>query len=237
MPGRALRAEHGQGGEADPARRARAGRLRPVGPGRRRHHRRPVPQPARQLDDLGRRGALLRPVHLGRAVRAGQRVGHVGREDDDGPQARAAPGAAPARSSAATSRSAASRPPRPGPPSGSPRASSTRAPSAWSRPAPPSVLALPPTPKMIRRAPASSAAASTSPAPKLDAVSGSRPPAGQPRQPADAGQLDDRHLAAPRVARRAPVRRSGRPPSPAPARSRPPRPRPPSPRRRRPPGS
>ena len=64
----------------------------------------------------------------------------------------------------------------------SPLAPSTRAPSAWSRPAPPSVLALPPTPSTIRRAPDSSAARSTSPAPKLDAVSGAdRPPGSRAR--------------------------------------------------------
>ena len=63
------------------------------------------------------------------------------------------------------------------------------------------------------------------------------PPAGQPGQAADAGQLDDRDLAAPRVAGPHRVAGRARPPSPAPARSRPRRPRPPSPRRRRPPGS
>src|SRR5690242_2702892 len=54
----------------------------------------------------------------------------------------------PVRSRAATSR-------RPAPPgrTGSPLVSSTRAPNAWSRPAPPSVLALPPTPRTILRAP------------------------------------------------------------------------------------
>ena len=45
-------------------------------------------------------------------------------------------------------------------------------------PAPPSVVALPPTPNTIVRAPASSAARSSSPEPYVDAVSGAKTPAG-----------------------------------------------------------
>ena len=55
-------------------------------------------------------------------------------------------------------------PPPPGP-TGVPSASRKRAPSAASMPAPPSVVALPPTPNTIVRAPASSAASSSSPEP------------------------------------------------------------------------
>ncbi len=50
-------------------------------------------------------------------------------------------------------------------------------------PAPPSVVALPPTPKTIERAPASSAALRTSPEPYVVAVSGANVPAGSSWRP------------------------------------------------------
>ncbi len=50
-------------------------------------------------------------------------------------------------------------------------------------PAPPSVVALPPTPNTIERAPASSAAFSTSPEPYVVAVSGAKTPAGSSWSP------------------------------------------------------
>lgn len=60
------------------------------------------------------------------------------------------------------------------PPGGSsrPASSSSRAPIAWARPAPPSLVATPPSPSTIRRAPARAAARISSPAPRLVAVSG-----------------------------------------------------------------
>ena len=74
------------------------------------------------------------------------------------------------RSTAATKRSAP--PPRPiGRP---PRIEEAGAPSAIRMPAPPSVEALPPTPTMTRRAPPASAAAMSSPVPRLVARIGSR---------------------------------------------------------------
>ncbi len=57
------------------------------------------------------------------------------------------------------------------------------APSAWSKPAPPSVQALPPTPTMIDRAPASSAIRMSSPLPREVAWSGSSTPPSRRRRP------------------------------------------------------
>ena len=170
MPGRSVAPSTARGEVT--ARRARAGRPGPVPADGRRHHGGPATQPGVQRGDLGLRGALLRPVHLGRAVRAGQRVVYVGREDNVG---RYSARCKPVRPSAATSR----RPARSGA-TGSPLVSSSRAPNAWSRPAPPSVLALPPTPRTRLRAPASSAARSTSPAPKLGRGERRGPPARPP---------------------------------------------------------
>src|SRR5690606_117111 len=78
-------------------------------------------------------------------------------------------GWSPDRSAEASSAS----PPPPGA-TGSPSALRKRAPSAASIPAPPSVVALPPTPNTMLRAPASSAARSSSPEPYVDAVSGAK---------------------------------------------------------------
>ncbi len=64
-----------------------------------------------------------------------------------------------------------------GPPPGAicrPVASSRRTPSAAAMPAPPSTVALPPTPMTNRRAPASTAAAIRSPVPAVEASSGLR---------------------------------------------------------------
>ncbi len=78
-------------------------------------------------------------------------------------------------------RSARARSASPPPPggTGSPSSSRNRAPSADSMPAPPSVVALPPTPNTMVRAPASSAARSSSPEPYVEAVSGAKTPAGR----------------------------------------------------------
>ena len=76
-------------------------------------------------------------------------------------------------SSVMSSRAAAAAPSPPGPTSW-PAAFVTRAPKACSIPIPPSVDALPPTPRTRWRQPASSAAAITSPTPRLVAVSGAR---------------------------------------------------------------
>ena len=94
--------------------------------------------------------------------RPGQRVVDVGATTrSTAGQSRVQPGRRPAGPSApALPRRVSSLPP----------ASSSRTPSACSVPAPPSVVALPPDAEQIRRAPASSAARTSSPTPRVVAV-------------------------------------------------------------------
>ncbi len=90
----------------------------------------------------------------------------------------------PGRSRSRDRSSEASRPSA-APPGGSsrPASSASRAPSAWTRPAPPSVVATPPTPSTIRLAPIRSAARISSPTPRLVAVSGASSPGGSSVSP------------------------------------------------------
>ena len=124
----------------------------------------------------------------------------------------------PAGGRSRRSRSGASRA-RAAPPGGSslPSASRSLAPSPCRTPAPPSVLALPPTPRMICRHPASSAARISSPVPWLlaplaVAESGRppSPPAGQDGEAGGGGHLDDRLASADRELRPDRLRRWGR---------------------------
>ncbi len=61
--------------------------------------------------------------------------------------------------------------------------SSNRKPRAWPRPAPPSLVALPPIPMINRRAPASTAARTNSPVPRVVARRGSRRAFGTSQRP------------------------------------------------------
>ena len=99
-------------------------------------------QGAVQPVDVLRTGALLRSEHRRGTVRPEQRVVHVAGHHDRG---LTQPGAQPDRG-----RRRPGRPVLP-PPGGRscPAASNSRAPSAWTMPAPPSVLALPPMPSTI----------------------------------------------------------------------------------------
>ena len=175
-----------------------------------------------ELRDRGRVGALLRAVGGGRAARADQRVRHVG--GDDEPAVRGEP-----RIEAARRRSARARPARRRRRAARvPSRPSKRTPSARSRPLPPSVVADPPSPIVIRSTPASSAARTTSPVPRVEArraLSGVRSSGGKPREAGRGGHLDERSAAlveqqpvgrdrpAQRVGGRRPSRRSAASPS------------------------
>ncbi|GAA3038264.1 hypothetical protein GCM10020000_15550 [Streptomyces olivoverticillatus] len=69
-------------------------------------------------------------------------------------------------------------------------------------PAPPSVVALPPTPSTIVRAPASSAARTSSPVPYVVAVRGARTPWGSRRSP-DASAISTTAVRLPRSSAKA----------------------------------
>ena len=201
--------------EPDPARGARPGAVAAA------------PTPVHGgLDDVGpagergvqrrhvvRRGALLRPVHRGRAVR--RRAAGCRRRWPPPRVVSASAGCRPDRSTRSRSRErgAAVRPVR------APSASSSRAPSACSMPAPPSVLALPPMPSTICRQPGRARPAITSPVPYGARASGVEPVGQQQREPGHVGHLDDRHVvAAPRTPC-PPARRSGPSRGPRPART------------------
>ena len=102
-------------------------------------------------------------------------VVHIGSEDD------LPIGKRRSKSDRSTDSRRASGPPPGG--NGRPAASVNRAPSAANNPAPPSVQALPPTPSTIVSAPASSAARSACPVPRLLARSGSRRSGGSSANP------------------------------------------------------
>ena len=199
--------EDRHGCEGDTAGRTGAGNVGTVPTGRRRHDRRPVGQRLVEHDDILGCRAFLRAVHDRSAMRPVERVVDVGRDDDLGGAKRGVQvgqiqPTQPAEPAAATGQRLAFLVEQ-----GAPRASTI--------PAPPSVLALPPTPSTTRSQPASSAARRTSPVPWLEATSGA---AG--RRAAVVGQTR-RRVRRPRhrhVRRRRcrPLHRSGPPPEPEP---------------------
>ena len=140
--------------EDRPAGRAGPGRVALAPSDARLQGVRPAAERGVEVADVDRAGALLGAVDGGRAGGAEQRVGDVARRSAGRPRRGAG-----SRSSRWISRVGSTVIPSP---------------SAARIPRPPSVVALPPTPRSIRRIPASSAARSTSPVPYVDAPAGSR---------------------------------------------------------------
>ena len=129
-----------------PACRARSGDYAHAATGIAMDDRRIVRQSLVELFDHGRRRAFLWSEDCGCAVGAGQRVGDVaGQYNRRARNARVETGCNRCGRGSASA----------APPTGRSRssASSSRMPRAWAMPAPPSLVALPPSPTMMRSAP------------------------------------------------------------------------------------
>ena len=191
-PGNRSRGHSAPGRCRPRVRRARPG-LRPEAPAQRRLRQvGPPGQALLQHRNIRRRSALLRAVDRRRPVGPEQGIVHVAGQQHvhpgQVPQAGQVELAQPGQRGAAGRRPA--RRPRP----------AAVPPRAAIRPAPPSVVALPPSPSTMCRAPASSGGGDQLDRPRNSSRSAAGAAAGQPAEPARLGRLDDRHVAGPEIA-------------------------------------